>query len=206
MLVFVDESGDAGMKLNAGSSSLFIVTAVLFEDFDEANKCDAHIDALRAELGLSPYHEFHFNKCSKRIRSQFLDAVAPFDFFYLAVVVDKPKLQNPGFQQKESLVKYASGLVFENAKPHLRDAIVVIDANGSKDFRNQLSVYLKKRVRDDAGYHLIKKVKTSRSHGNNLVQLADMVSGAVWRSFKQEDDSYRQLVSARELKVEVWPR
>ena len=38
MLVFVDESGDAGMKLDAGSSDFFIVTAVLFED--EANECD----------------------------------------------------------------------------------------------------------------------------------------------------------------------
>ena len=97
-----------------------------------------------------------------------------------------------------SLIKYASGLVFENAKPHLKDAIVVIDANGSQDFRNQLSQYLKKRIKDDAGYHLVKKVKTARSDGNNLIQLADMVSGAVWRSFKQQDDSYRQLISARE--------
>ena len=127
-------------------------------------------------------------------------------FFYLAVVVDKPKLHNPAFQKKESLIKYASGLVFENAKPHLKDAIVVIDANGSKDFRNQLSKYLKKRVKDDVGYRVVKKVKTARSHGNNLVQLADMISGAVWRSFKQQDGSYRGLVSARELRVQVWPK
>jgi hypothetical protein len=31
MLVFVDESGDAGMKLGKGSSEFFIVTAVLFK-------------------------------------------------------------------------------------------------------------------------------------------------------------------------------
>ena len=161
MLVFVDESGDAGMKLGAGSSDLFIVTAVLFADHDEANECDARINAIRTELGLSPNYEFHFNKSDKRIRSQFLEKVAPFDFFYLAVVVDKPKLHNPAFQKKESLIKYASGLVFENAKPHMKDAIVVIEANGLKDFRNQLSKYLKKRVKDGVGYRVVKKVKTS---------------------------------------------
>ena len=182
------------------------MTAILFEDHDEANECDARINAIRTELGLSPHYEFHFNKSDKRIRNQFLEKVAPFEFFYLAVVVDKPKLRNPAFQKKESLVKYASGLVFENAKPHLKDAIVVIDANGSRDFRNQLSKYLKKRIKDDAGYRLVKKVKTARSYGNNLVQLADMVSGAVWRSFKQQDGSYRGLVSARELRVQVWPK
>jgi hypothetical protein len=39
-----------------------------------------------------------------------------------------------------------------------------------------------------------------------IALLADMVSGAVWRSFKQKDGSYRELISARELKVQVWPK
>lgn len=205
MLVFVDESGDAGMKLGEGSSEFFIVTAVLFEDHDEANHCDQRINLIRTELGLSDHFEFHFNKCNTAIRHSFLEKVAPFDFFYLAVVLNKPKLRSPGFRVKESLIKYTSGLVFENAKPHLRDAIVVVDASGSKDFRNQLSKYLKKRIKDDGGYRLIKKVKTSRSQGNNLIQLADMVSGAVWRSLKHQDESCRQLISHRELRVQVWP-
>jgi hypothetical protein len=206
MLVFVDESGDAGMKLKEGSSEFFIVTAVLFEDHGEANRCDERVDAMRSELCLPDNFEFHFSQCSKRIRRDFLHKIAEFDFFYLAVVLNKARLYGPGFRVKESLIKYTSGLVFENAKPYLRDAIVVVDASGSKDFRNQLSKYLKKRDTDHQGCKLIKKVKTSRSHGNNLLQLADMVSGAIWRSFRHRDRSYRRIVSARELRVQVWPR
>ncbi len=193
------------MKLGGGSSEFFVVTAVLFEENDDASKCDERINLIRTELGLSEHFEFHFSKCSKAIRRNFLEKVAAFDFFYFAVVLNKPKLYSPGFQLKESLVKYTAKLVFENAKPHLRDAIVVVDASGSKDFRNQLSTYLKRQVNDDRGHGLIKKVKTSRSDGNNLVQLADMVSGAIWRSFKHQDASYRRLVSHRELRVQVWP-
>jgi hypothetical protein len=100
MLVFVDESGDAGMKLGAGSSNVFVVTAVIFEDHDEANACDLRIDLMREELRLSPHFEFHFNKCSRAFRNQFLEKVAPFNFFYLAVVVDKPKLQSPGLSRE----------------------------------------------------------------------------------------------------------
>jgi hypothetical protein len=206
MLVFVDESGDAGMKLSAGSSEFFVVTAVLFEDHDEANQCDERINLIRTEIGLSEHYEFHFSKSSKAVRCNFLKKIASFDFFYLAVVLNKPRLYSPGFQVKESLIKYTSRLVFENAKPYLRDAIVVIDASGSKDFRNQLSRYLKKRIKDDGGHGLIKKVKTSRSNGNNLIQLADMVSGAIWRWFKHQDTSYRSLVSHRELRVQMWPK
>lgn len=36
MLVFLDESGDPGLKLKQGSSQYFIVTIVIFEDKDEA--------------------------------------------------------------------------------------------------------------------------------------------------------------------------
>jgi hypothetical protein len=206
MLVFVDESGDAGMKLDGGSSSCFIVTAVLFEDHDEANTCDAQVELVRASLKLSPRHEFHFSKCSRAFRVRFLEEVAPFDFFYLAAVLDKRKLKRPAFEEKEAVIRYASGLLFQEVKPYLKDAIIVVDARGAKDFRNQLSKYLKKRIKDDGGPGLVKKVKTSRSHGNNFVQLADMVSGAVWRSLKDEDGSYRRLISHRELKVQLWPK
>ena len=54
-------------------------------------------------------------------------------------------------------------------------------------------------------HRVVKKVKTARSAGNNLLQLADMVSGAVWRSFKHQDVSHRQLIAHRELRVQVWP-
>ena len=151
MLVFVDESGDAGMKVAQGASKFFVVTAVLFEDRDEANQCDERINLIRTELGLSEHFEFHFNKCSQSIRRAFLEAMAPYSFFYLAVVVNKTKLHSPAIAIKESLIKYSTRLVFENAKPYLRDAIVVVDASGSKDFRNQLSRYLKKRIKDDNG-------------------------------------------------------
>jgi hypothetical protein len=100
-------------------------------------------------------------------------------------------------------------LVFQNAKPHLRDAIVVIDRSGGEDFRKQLGTYLSRKVNEKDGPPLIRKVKTERSHNNNLLQLADMVCGAVARSFKVEkSDSqiYREWIRHRELKVQIWPR
>jgi hypothetical protein len=210
MLVFVDESGDAGMKLGTGSSGLFVVTAVVFEDHSEADRCDERINEIRAELGFPARYEFHFNQCIKKVREAFIERVAPFDFFYLAVVVEKGRLnipaKNPASQFKELVIKYAAALVFENAKPYLQDAIVSIDASGSRDFRNQLARFLIMRMRSEGGRRCIKRVKTARSRGNNLIQLADMISGAIWRAFARHDGSYRRLISARELKLEVYPR
>jgi len=82
MLVFVDESGDAGMKLERAASPFFVVTAVLFEDSDEATACDQKIDHIRKELGLPERTEFHFNKSRRPVREHFLQQVAPYDSFY----------------------------------------------------------------------------------------------------------------------------
>jgi hypothetical protein len=38
MLVFIDESGDSGMKGKAGSSRLFVVTAILIEENEDAEQ------------------------------------------------------------------------------------------------------------------------------------------------------------------------
>jgi hypothetical protein len=208
MLMFIDESGDAGLKINSGSSKYFIVALVAFEDHDEALAADDRIDLLRREMGLSDRFEFHFNKMKAEQRKQFLSVVAPYDFFYWGIVINKAKLTGPGFQFKESFYKYACGLVFENAKPRLSNTIVVIDGSGTKDFRRQLKTYLGRRLKDDTGRCLIKKLKTQDSTKNNLLQMTDMVVGSIARSYSGKRDAreYRKLISHREIYVQFWPK
>ena len=208
MLVFIDESGDSGMKGKAGSSRLFVVTAILVEDNQDAEDCDNRITALKGELKLSERFEFHFNSCSDAFRRRFLEAVSGCNFFYYSIVLNKAKLWGPGFQYKDSFYKYAAGLVFENAKAHLVEATVVLDECGNRDFKAQLSKYLRRRMNDGRRV-LIKKVRMEPSHSNNLLQLADMVCGAINRSFdvsRERRMEFRRLVNARELNVQVWPR
>lgn len=207
MLVFFDESGDSGMKGKAGSSPYFIVTAALFEDNDEAGKCEQAIVALRQRLRLHERFEFHFNSCSDDRRKAFLNQVANGGFFYHSVVLNKTKLWGKGFQEKNSFYKYATGLVFENAKKELVNAKVIIDRCGNREFRDQLARYLKKRMNAQA--NLIRKVSMESSHSNSLLQLADMVCGAVARSFnvaKEDRFVFRRIVKHRELRVQIWPR
>ncbi|MDP2952974.1 MAG: DUF3800 domain-containing protein [Chloroflexota bacterium] len=51
MLVFVDESGDPGLKLEQGSSTHFVVALVIFEDHDETGL--RYIKSLKEMLGSS---------------------------------------------------------------------------------------------------------------------------------------------------------
>src|SRR6266550_141126 len=107
MLVFIDESGDPGMKIKGGSSPYFTVILLVFEDYDEALAVDQRIGLLKRELRFPPYFEFHFNKLRPDFRQAFLSAVAPYEFFYFAIVINKGKLTGASFQHPDSLYKYA---------------------------------------------------------------------------------------------------
>jgi hypothetical protein len=207
MLVFVDESGDSGMKRKRGSSALFVVTAIIFDENESATACDQKISDLRGELNLHPDSEFHFNKCCDDYRSKFLEAVALMDFLHVSFVLNKEKLWGPGFAYKEPFYKYATKLLFENAKPHLTRASVTIDRSGDREFTRELERYLKRKINTES--EIIRKVKCEPSHSNNLLQLADMVCGAIARSYRTDKTSprkFRRLVGHRELSVQVWPR
>jgi len=208
VLVFIDESGDPGMKGRPGSSELFAVTGVLFEENEEAAACEEKIKQCRRALGLHPNFEFHFYSCSDKFRGSFLSAVSQAGFFYHTVVLNKSKLWGKGFQEKDSFYKYTTSLVFENAKPNLRNATVVIDRCGNREFRQQLAKYLKRKM-NEGDRTLIKSVKMEPAHSNSLLQLADMVCGAVTRSFNLSKDDrmkFRGLIKHRELRVQVWPK
>lgn len=208
MLVFIDESGDTGLKIKKGATKYFGIFMIVFEDNDEALACDQRIDLLRRELRLTADFEFHFYKNSNRVRENFLKAVLPYQFFYYGIVINKEKLFGDGFNNKESFYKYASSLLFENAKEKLESAIVTIDESGRKLFKYQLASYLKRKLNVKNNYKHIKKVKMQNSKGNNLLQLADMIAGAVNRSFNKKKDNYRfrNIIKPREIYVQIWPK
>jgi len=209
MLVFIDESGDPGMPPGGSRSEYFTVTMVIIEDHDEAAAIEQRIALLRCELGLADGFEFHFSKLKRAWREEFLRSLASYEWFYFSVVLNKAKLTGKGFQFPDPFYKYTCGLVFQNAKPHLSDAIVVIDGSGGREFRTQLSTYLRKRINvgGDAP-KLIRKVKLQDSRKNSLLQLADMVCGAVARSYSTPDEHscFRKLISHREMHVQFWPK
>ena len=208
MLVFIDESGDPGLKIEKGSSKFFTVALVIFEDKEEALACDQRIKLLKRELGWEENSEFHFKRNSDKVRRAFLKAVAPYNFFYYGIVINKDpkKLWGEGFRNKTSFYKYTCSLVFQNAKDKLTESIVVIDKSGSLDFRNQLAKYLRRR--DEEGKRLIKKIKMQRSKGNNLLQLADYIAGVInrWVQRKKYGEEYKKIISHREIYIQIWPK
>ncbi len=206
MLVFIDESGDPGFKFTQGSSRFFSIALVIFEDDDDAIACDRRIDLLHKETGWRS--EFHFKRNPDHIREAFLRAVIPYNFFYYGIVIDKERQKQleQEFPTRESFYRYVCGLVLESAKEKLREATVIIDASGAKEFGNALARDLRRKM-NTTDIRRIGKLKMQRSHSNNLIQLADYIAGIINRSVQQKKhgDKYRLLISHREMTVRIWP-
>lgn len=196
MLVLIDESGDAGFKLARGSTPHFVVAMVIFDDFKEAERASAIIEAARTSLRIKT--EFKFNKCSAQVKDGFFGAVASCKFSVRALVVDKSKIYSDNLREnKDRFYNFFVKSLLQHDNNALAGARIKIDGSGDREFKRELAAYLKRE--SEAGK--IVSVKFSESHRDNLIQLADMVAGAIARSYREGDrnahDRWRKVLGSK---------
>lgn len=187
MLVCIDESGCPGFNFSKGSSRYFSVGMVIFSAFEEAEACSKKIGELKTRLNIKS--EFKFNKSHPTIKEIFFHAIKFYDFSVRAIVIDKNRIISHTFKSHNAqFYHYVLKLLLEKTDDYeLRNATVKIDAMGSKDFKQRLRKYLTEGL----GVHAIKKLTLVDSKRDHLIQLADMVVGAISRSYSGRQDARR---------------
>lgn len=195
MLIFIDESGDPGNPNLQGASKFFLLSMVIFENEEEAKSCNESIEKLK--IHLERRTEFHFKKNSNQIREIFLRTISRHNFIYYSVVINKKSNTN-----KTNIYTYAVEILFRMAMEKLKCATIVFDESGSNDFRKFISKILRQRL-NLSDKHLIKKIKVQRSSSNNLIQVADYVSGAMNKSITKNNPSFRKMLQKQEVEVKI---
>jgi hypothetical protein len=208
-VLFLDESGDCGMKGQRKSAPLFTLAAVMFETVELAQACEGIIAGVRISSGLPANYEFHFARIPHAERTAFLEAVAPCPFLYTVCTLDKHTLQRQEWHEKEYLYREVTRQVVSNFEDYLLSArewkAKPLNAKGTAD-DNQDPVYFRvlneefRRIKDANGRSLVDKVKPGNSRTSSLLQLADMICGAVVHSHDATND-YRRLIQQREVGV-----
>jgi hypothetical protein len=200
MLVFIDESGDPGFKLEKGASPVFVAAMVVFERDGDAAATQSAIEQGEARRIHRP--EFKFNKCSDAVRDLFFQDIAGCRFKVRAIVVRKEGIYSARLRtEKESFYAYFVKAMLRYDGDLLKGARVVIDGSGDRAFRQNLGAAFRKRLRPG----MIKDVRFKNSRSDILVQLADMCAGAVARSYRSDrpqHDRWRKML-ARKLD-DVW--
>lgn len=169
MLVFIDESGDPGFKA-VGSSPVFVVAMVIFADAENASIAQGRIKALAEKLKVRP--EFKFSKCKDEYRTAFFDEVASCRFRVRAIVVRKERVRSPNLREtKESFYKFFIRMMMMHDGETLKNAKVVIDGSGDREFKKQFRAYLRKHFDSTR----IRAVDLKDSRDDELIQLP------IWR-------------------------
>ena len=180
MLIFIDESGDAGFRLAEGSSRVFVAAMVVFHDRDSARQTDELIGGLQRRLGVRG--EFKFNQSRDEVRDGFFRAVAAAEFQVRAIVVDKTKIYSPHLKsEKQDFYRFFVSQMLKHDSGIIKDARVVIDGSGDRAFRKVLSAQFRRQLGNR-----LKDLRFADSSTDRLVQLADMCVGAIARSYRDD--------------------
>lgn len=206
MLVFIDDSGDPGFKFEKGSSEIFVISCVIFDDELEAEKTAVAIKEFRRKLHFPDNVEFKFNKSRKNVREGFLEKINPFHFKIRSLVIKKALIRSDELRgNKNSFYSYAIRLLLQHSDGSILNAKVRIDGSGDRTFRKSFTAYLRRQLNSDQR-RVMKDCKLIDSKGNVLVQLADMIAGAVRRSYelgKTDCVIYKKIIK-RHIEDE-WP-
>lgn len=205
MLVFIDESGDAGFKITKGSSRYFVIVLIIFDDPLDAEEVALKIKQLRKKLKKTDNFEFKFNKCDRKIRKRFLFEIKDSNFRVRAIVFNKQIVYSHHLRtKKESFYSFALRMVLDKNNDTIKNARIRIDGSGEKAFRKELTIYLRTYL-NLATKKVMRNLRFRDSRKDVLIQLADMIAGAVRRSYdkdKSDYEIYRKIIKKKE--EDVW--
>lgn len=205
MIIFIDEAGDAGFKVPQGSTPVFVVALVIFDEEVEAEKTAASIKDLKKQMHKSDQFEFKFNKSSKEVRLKFLRNVAKCRFRVRAIVFTKKSIYSLNLRSnKESFYSYAVKSVLKHNNNSIRNAKIRIDGLGENSFRKSLHAYLRKELNTEAG-QVLDNLRFRDSKKDVLIQLADMVAGTIKRKYdNNKNDSHIYLKEITKNVEDIW--
>lgn len=200
MYVFIDESGDAGFKVDKGASPIFAAAMVIFASSEDALRTQTHIE--KSAVRKVHKTEFKFSKCCNQVRDEFFQTVRQCPFLVRAVVVRKEVIYSPKLKtDKERFYNYFIRSMLNYDNEILQGARVIIDGSGDRVFRKNLASEMRAKL----GRGRVKDVRFKDSQNDALVQLADMCAGAIARSSRKDRaHSWRWRDSLRPRIDDVW--
>lgn len=201
MIVFIVESGDAGFKIGKGSSTFFVISLIIFDDELEAEETALRIKKLRKQLKKTDKFEFKFNKCNRIYREKFLQEIKNCNFRIRSIIINKKGVYSTHLRDfTTDFYGFSLRMVLQHNNDSIKNAKIRIDGSGERNFRKQLTLYLRKFL-NSPNNKVIKNFRFQDSRQNVLIQLADMVAGSIRRSFEHttpDFDVYRKIIQKRE--------
>jgi hypothetical protein len=202
MFVYLDESGDTGFKFDHGSSRYFVITLLIVADplpFHTA------VDELREGLGFVASNEFKWVNSSQEVRWAFLRMLRKQDFTARILVVDKSLMTRVHMRNRETFYNFLVQMILRHDNGTIRGATIILDESvKSKKSKQHLASYLRRELNPNTREARIKEVRYHRSHADNLIQAADMLSGAIYTRYHRGNSEFFDYIRVKISDLWEW--
>jgi hypothetical protein len=188
MLTFTfagDEAGDASFNFGKGASRYFVVAVVATQDADRLRSV---LTNLRKRENFAESFEFHFNALtSEKLREKTLIALRDADFIAWALIVDKTTVPLPlrAFSGMEFYLYFVAELIDRIPVEVRQKGTLILDEVGSA---NAALIQLKRMLKARNIRHEFNRIFFRRSRSEDLIQVADLVAGAILRRDAKKDN------------------
>jgi hypothetical protein len=201
MLTFTfagDESGDVSFNFGKGASRHFVIAVIATPSPDILRDI---LENLRQDSGLANRYEFGFHKlASEKLRSKVFSELAKTDFDAWAILVDKTTL-GEAFKAMSGLdfyLYFVSELIRYIPEGKRAGGTLILDEYGYPD---QTKEELKRIMKARSITHGFRRISIRRSQSEPLIQIADLIAGAIWRRDTHNDTGAYELIERKIKKL-----
>ena len=185
-IIFIDESGDPGLKTDRGASRLLVIACVVFNGQFQVKETRRKIAQFKSEQKWKQAKEIKFHKTTPDEKEKFFKSIKDCDLNIFASIIDKEEARKMHIKKSEDLYKTALISTLRQFK-EMKNASVVLDGAGGRGFRRKVTSNLRKEL-NDKDRKRIKSFKLEESKNETLIQLADMIAGAIHENYNQKKE------------------
>lgn len=204
MLTFTfagDESGDGSFNFAKGASRYFVVAVIATQDPDDLRGLLVDV---RQRAHLSKEFDFHFNSlASAKLRNLLFEKLSQAEFEAWGIIVDKTILPDTFKSFISGLnfyVYFVSELIRQIPATKREGGTLILDEYG---YPEQTSDELKRIMKAREIKHGFRRISVRRSQSEPLIQVADLVAGAILRrDAHRQSEAYDMIASKIKKLVE----
>jgi len=199
--IYLDESGSP--NVNDHNPPVFVVAAVLIDSREDLAGLDQRFRNAFAAIRRPEEHELRTAGLSVHKHTRVLRELSLLDYQWAAACFDKPRLTSPGFADPLTFYRYAFQFLIGDLLTMAWQADLVLDQNSTDVVQAELEAYLR---RENSGLPVTRlgSISFSDSSKTRLIQLADLVAGAVRRSVAGEAHPLRE-IEDKMIALQHWP-
>ena len=190
-----DEAGDASFNFGKGASRYFVVAVVATQDAD-GYSVPYWLNSRKRE-NFAESFEFHFNAlASEKLREKILVALREANFMAWAMIVDKTTVALPlrAISGMDFYLYFVTELIDRIPVEIRTKGTLILDEFGSA---NVALIRLKHLLKVRGIHHEFSRIFFRRSRSEDLIQVADLVAGAILRRDAKRDSQAFEYIEGK---------